>query len=400
MTHDSIISQTRIPTVVQQALDDQVFTAAALYVIYQGETRADTAWGQVDVDSPATPDTRFDLASVTKLYTSTALLRQISAGKAALETPLVDLLPEFGSISPRPVDGGQDPFDRVPLPADPALASATVDPAGVTLYHLLTHTSGLPPWRSVFAVAEAPTPPQTPDPIGRAERWTRALARLCRYPFVSPPGGVVRYSDVGLMLLGEAVARLHGTPGQLDAALRSLVLDPLEVQYTRFNPISEGGLPLSSIAPTELDPRWRKRRVWGEVHDENACGVGGVAGHAGLFATAHDVAALGEAWLHTPERLGLDPLLAADAVTMQANTDDNPRGLGWMLRSHIGSSAGDKMSLRSYGHTGFTGTSLWVDPEREVVVALLTNRVYPGREKPGVHAFRRAVHDAVMEALA
>jgi CubicO group peptidase (beta-lactamase class C family) len=158
----------------------------------------------------------------------------------------------------------------------------------------------------------------------------------------------------------------------------------------------KNGLSRREIIPTEYDATWRERRVWGEVHDENSCGAGGITGHAGLFAQARDVAALGQAWLSRDPRLGLTPSLIEQALRQQA--DGQYRfGLGWMLKAADSSSAGDLYSESSFGHTGFTGTSLWIDPERELVTAALTNRVYPGREKPGILPFRRALHDLIAQ---
>jgi CubicO group peptidase (beta-lactamase class C family) len=207
----------------------------------------------------------------------------------------------------------------------------------------------------------------------------------------------VRYSDLGLMLLGETVCRLHGASGALDEALGERVFEPLKLDSLTFNPLQREH-NRNTIAPTEEDPGWRGRRCWGEVHDENACGVGGTAGNAGLFGTARDVAAFGQAWLESDPRLNIAPDLLRYAVQEHEETGGMRRGLGWMIKARDDSSAGDLFSADSHGHTGFTGTSLWVDPVRALVVVCLTNRVYPGREKIGIHAFRRALHDAIVEA--
>jgi CubicO group peptidase (beta-lactamase class C family) len=201
----------------------------------------------------------------------------------------------------------------------------------------------------------------------------------------------VRYSDLGVMLLGEAVTRLRGAP-DLAAVIYEQIKNPLQLDSPLFNPVREGGIAQSKIAPTEDDPTWRGRRCWGEVHDENACGVGGIAGQAGLFASAADVARFGQAWLSRDERLQIDSALMDEAVQEQQHNGFR-FGLGWMLKGHTDSSSGDFFSPNSYGHTGFTGTSLWIEPEKRLVVACLTNRVYPGRWKEGVHTFRRAIHD-------
>ncbi len=396
----------RLPLEGRQRLEDvirphlgQTFPALTLTVVYHGDVLLNEGWGWIDAEErtiPVRPETQFDLASVTKLFTTTAFLSLVSADHIRLEDPLVSVVPEFGASGPRGVDGGQDPHTKVKLPTPDSARGQMVDPNRVTFFHLLTHTSGLAPWRAVFEVAgPPPPPPDQPDPLPRATRWARAFAALCGYPFVGRPGeGVVRYSDLGLMLLGEAVSRLHGTPGRLDDAIRTRVLAPLELETLTFNPLQHGRTR-ANIAPTEDDPGWRGRRCWGEVHDENACGVGGVAGHAGLFGTARDVAALGQSWLDADPRLGIDPALVSEATREHANTDGMRRGLGWLIKAHEDASAGDLFNADAFGHTGFTGTSLWVDPARRLVIATLTNRVYPGRHKQGIHPFRRAIHDAI-----
>ncbi len=386
---------------VDQSLGD-VFPALTLAIIHRGEWVMSAAWGWGDPETqqyPVTPDTVFDLASVTKLFTATAFLSLVSEGRVDLGDPVVSVVPEFGHSGPRPVDGGQDPLTKEMLPTPASVRGQLVDPSRVTFWHLLTHTSGLAPWRHVYQDAgPPPTPPHIPDPVSRDERWRAGLAAICAYPFVGQPGEVVRYSDLGIMVLGEAASRLHGTPGRLDDTIQHRVLDALDLTTMAFNPV-RNGRDRSVIAPTEEDRSWRNRRCWGEVHDENAAGVGGVAGHAGLFGSAVDVARFGQAWLASDDRLAIAPELMADARREHAATGGMRYGLGWRLSAYEDSPAGDVFSLDAYGHTGFTGTSLWIDPQRDLIVACLTNRVYSGRDKPGIHRFRRAVHDIIATGI-
>lgn len=390
--------EARLDEIITSRLDT-VAPAVTVMAILRGEVILHHAWGWIDPDTkkiPVTTDTLFDLASVTKLFTVTAFLQQVSVGKVTLHTPLVEIIPEFGLLTPRPMDGGQDPHSKEVLPIPDAVEGKSVDPAQVTFFHLLTHTSGLPAWRDVFnAAGPAPLPPTQRDAITRAERWARGLSAIHNYAFVARPNEKVIYSDIGLMLLGEAVTRLTQRP--LDTAIREHVTAPLGLSSPTFNPL-QNNVACENIAPTEDDPKWRKRRCWGEVHDENACGVGGVAGHAGLFANVRDVAALGQAWLSHDPRLKIDSGLMAEAVREQAVSDGNRKGLGWMIKAAEGSSAGEYMDISTYGHTGFTGTSLFIDPTKQLVVALLTNSVYPGREAPGKFELRRDVHNLIGKA--
>ena len=375
------------------------FPALSICVIHRGEIILNDAWGWLDPDSrdmAVTPDSRFDLASVSKLITHSAFLALVDSGAITLDSRLVEVVPEFGRINPRSISRGQDPHTRKLLPTEGRFRGLQVDPTDVTFRHLLTHTSGLPPWRSVYllAAAEPPPPPADGDPYD-AERWRKGLAAMLDFPFAGTVGDTVRYTDIGVMLLGEAVARLRGCP--LDRALRELVLQPLELSTFVHNPVANG-IPRGNVVPTEFDDHWRQRRAWGEVHDENACGVGGIAGHAGLFAIAADVARFGQAWLSGDPKLGISPELRRLATRQHASGQFR-LGLGWLLKADTDSSAGDRYSAGSYGHTGFTGTSLWMDPQRQLTSAVLTNRVYHGRDPEGIHAFRRALHDIIVEAI-
>lgn len=356
--------------------------AMSLAIFLHGDLIVERAYGYIDPETrmhPVNPDTLFDLASLTKLYTSTGFLMQVAKGNVTLDDPVVSVIPEFAGKGPRSIEGGQNPHT---LERESATNNGTVDPTTITFHQLLTHTSGLPPWRDLFLnVGPPPPPPDDAAPVMHADRLAKALDLIASYGFICPPGTAVHYSDLGLILLGTALARLHGY--QLDETIEGLV-----DRNVLFNP--EPG----DCAPTEYDERWRKRRVNGEVHDENACALGGIAGHAGLFGTAYNVGQLGVRWLEARESGSgwLLPDIARDAVRAHAGD----RGLGWMLRSPQGSSSGQYFSAESFGHTGFTGTSLWVDPQRELVVALLTNRVYYGRDRPGIMQLRPQIHDAIV----
>jgi len=388
----------QVETVMRGALG-AVFPAAALIVARGGGVVLHRAYGFLDPETrecPAHTACLFDLASVTKLFTATAFMTLVENGRVSLDTSVAEVLPEFTGV--RPIGPTEDPLSKEPVPTDPAFSGEDVDATHVTFWHLLTHTSGLAAWRSLYRENEEASAPPLPHQVSRDLRKRRIAAIHERYGFAYPPGSRMVYSDLGVILLGEAVARLYG--GHLESAIQDAVLRPLGLRDTSFNPLAEN-TSMARIVPTEFCA-WRRRRCIGEVHDENAASLGGVAGHAGLFSTAWDVSVLGQTYLNQG-RYGDARILSAEAAAEMTRThvnfDDNPRGLGWLQRSQGWSSSGRKFGPRSYGHTGFTGTSLWIDPDRELVVALLTNRVYYGRDPEGIVGFRPRLHDAVVEAL-
>jgi CubicO group peptidase (beta-lactamase class C family) len=247
------------------------------------------------------------------------------------------------------------------------------DRADVTVRHLLDHSSGLPAHAKLFETTS-----------GRAA----FLERIVAEPLAYAPGTESRYSDLGFMLLGLLIeARLEAP---LDALFQTIA-EQLDGPMLFTPPDAMR----RSIAPTETDP-WRGRTLQGEVHDENAAALGGVAGHAGLFGTARAVGSFAQLILQS---LSADtPLARHDTMRAFATRSAVPgssRALGWdtMLPT---SSCGTRMSARAIGHTGFTGTSLWIDPENDVYVVLLTNRVHPTRAGEGIQELRRSLHDAVM----
>jgi CubicO group peptidase (beta-lactamase class C family) len=398
----------RVEAVVQHGLE-AVYPAAVLLVARNGGVVLHHAYGYLDPETrhrPTQRDSLFDLASVTKLFTTTAFMALVRAGRVALETPLVQVLPEFeGRYT---IGSTQDPVTQDAVPADPDFAGTTVDTRQITFRHLLTHTSGLAAWQGLFRLYSTPGRPiPLPHQVPAEQRARRIAAIRNQYGFAYLPGKRLLYSDLGLILLGEAVARLSRLP--LHESVQHWVLNPLGLTRTTYNPLAgsvsadriAADSPVAEIAPTE-HCAWRGRRCIGEVHDENAASLGGVAGHAGLFSTAWEVAVLGQMYLYRGcygQARVLDAEWVEQMTRCQADWNDQPRGLGWMLRSQSGSSSGKWFGPRSYGHTGYTGTSLWIDPDRALIVVLLTNRVYNGRDPTGIARLRPALHDAIIEAL-
>ena len=395
----------------------RVFSAAVLHIRQGGTAIFERVYGYLDPDTghrPTQAGSLFDLASLTKLFTATAFIRLVEAGRVTLTTPVAEVLPEFAGR--RPIGPSEDPLASATISPDPQFAGQEVDAGTVTFWHLLTHTSGLAAWRSLYregagsrgqgsgtrdqgsGIREWGTGGPLPHLVPAALRARRISAIYRQYGFAYPPGARVVYSDLGFILLGEAIAHLAGVP--LEVYLRRAALEPMGLRTTTYNPLGNGFAP-EQIVPTELCA-WRHRRCMGEVHDENSASLGGVAGHAGLFSTAAEVAALGQLYLdggvYNGGRL-LAPETVAEMVRVQVGSDEDPRGLGWHQRSAGYSSSGHGFSPRSFGHTGFTGTSLWVDPDRELVVALLTNRVYYGRDPQSIMDFRPCLHDTVITSL-
>lgn len=277
-------------------------------------------------------------------------------GLLDLEAPVAGFLPDFASAAGPEQRGGRE---------------------AVTVRMLLTHSSGLPPYVKLFENAH------THDAVVRS-----ALAT----PLVAPPGSSADYSDIGFILLGEILARLAGAP--LHVFAQEEVFAPLGMSFTCFNPSTEWK---SGIPPTEEDRSFRKRIVQGEVNDENTWVMGGVGGHAGLFAPATDLACFAECMLR-----GGSPIFRRATVELFTRRDAWPAGtsraLGWDTPSQP-SSSGAHFSPHSFGHLGFTGTSLWIDPGRQLSVTLLTNRTWPDRSSQAIKKIRPLVHDAIVEAL-
>ena len=350
--------------------------AAQLVLYHQGQVELAGAYGWLDPDirqQPIDDQTRFDLASVTKLFVATTFMRLVEAGQVALDQPVATVLPDFSGL--RPIQPYEDPLQSGAL-ITIAAEGGTVDAGTVTFRHLLTHTAGLPAWRPLFRQANR-----------------MAAATLARTTFFAYPIGTrVVYSDIGLILLGMAVAELTGLP--LAQAVATNVIEPLGLQHTGYLPMGYAVDP-ANVAPTEFC-QWRGRRICGEVHDENAAQLGGVSGHAGLFSTAHDVARFGQSFL-TNELLAAQT--AAQMGQVQATDGNTRRGLGFLLWSPEPAASSNPFSQAVFGHTGFTGTSLWIDPTRDLVVALLTNEVYNGRANRQIAQLRVDVHQSIVNAI-
>jgi CubicO group peptidase (beta-lactamase class C family) len=343
-----------VARLVDAAVASHAFPAATVEVGRRDGVSWQYASGRLtyEPEAPrATGDTVFDLASLTKVIATVPLVMQLVARRRVLlHTPVGRLIPAWRGR----------------------------DRANVTLADLLEHSAGLTAWWPLYKQGAS------------AEEFAHLIGEL---PLEYVPRRRSIYSDLGFILLGFIVADIGGAP--LDTQFDAL-LGGTGVGY-RPSPSR-----IRSIAPTEIDTEWRGRLLVGEVHDENTWALGGVAGHAGLFGSAAAVGRYARQVLETARRGGvLGPSWLLDRFVRRSKVPGSSRALGWdtMLPT---SSCGTRMSHTAIGHTGFTGTSLWIDPAHDVYIVLLTNRVHPRRPADrydGLARLRPALHDAVMDAL-
>jgi CubicO group peptidase (beta-lactamase class C family) len=354
---------TRLARVVRYLaaeVDSGAFPGAVFVVGRHGRLALTGAVGHYGVDDARTVEagTIYDLASLTKVVgLTTACMLLVDDGRLALDQPVQRYLPEFRGSGK----------------------------SEVTIRHLLTHSSGLPAWRPLYREADSPS---TTD-------WL-----VISTPLVAPPGRAYVYSDLGAIVLTQVVERITGEP--LDRFLERRVFRPLGMPATRYLPPAQWR---DRIAPTENDTAFRHRMLRGEVHDENAGRLGGVSGHAGLFSNALDLARFAAMLLNGGSWDTLQLIRSetvAEFTRRQEVVPGSSRALGWdtpPASPDSTSSAGTRLSARAFGHTGFTGTSLWLDPESDVFIILLTNRVHPTRANRAILKVRPRVADLVVDAL-
>ena len=364
---------------MEEAVENRVFPGAVLLVSKESQVVYHRAFGNRSLEPDVTPlheDTIFDLSSLTKpLATTTAFLLLVREHKLRIDDRVTRIFHNFG------VHGK----------------------TRITFRHLLAHCSGLPAWRAYY------------KEILKVERGGR-VNFLCSqgakqhvYELIhrekpdAEPGQTVTYGDLGFILLGEAIEEISGA--SLDRFCHDRIFKPLGLRSTSFIDLSlvrtRRLVPVTEmIAPTERC-EWRKKVLCGEVHDDNAYAMGGVAGHSGLFASAADVSLLVSKLRDC--YLGKNPFLPAslmqEAFARDKTVAQSPRTLGWDTPSAVGSAAGTRFSKNTVGHLGFTGTSIWLDLDKAVHVVLLTNRVHPSRNNDKIKDFRPMIHDLVMEAI-
>ncbi|MFH1950298.1 MAG: serine hydrolase domain-containing protein [Pseudomonadota bacterium] len=357
----------RVKALLDNGITEGVYPGAVLLVAREEKIRFFQECGNRTLVPHAVPmekDTIFDLASLTKPFaTALAMMKLVDAGKVGLDQPLEDLLPK-----------------AVPN-----------DKKTITPRRLLSHSAGLVDWKPFYLEL---------DHGALEERKTNLREKLLSTPLMYPPGKGVLYSDLGFMMLEWIIEEAAGVV--LPRFVHQHFYGPLSLRKTFFFSTNlSGPFGQDHFAATEDCP-WRKKIIVGAVHDENAYALGGYSGHAGLFGNAREVYTLANL-LRENYRGEREDYLRPETVrtffTRQDLVEESTWALGWDTPSPENSSSGNRFAARSIGHLGFTGTSVWIDLERDVIVVFLTNRVHPTRKNEKIKAFRPALHDRVMEEL-
>lgn len=349
----------RLAKIMNVGIEEGAFPGGVILVRHRKEVVLHEAYGHSVTHRDAhtispeqivtRPGTIYDLASITKLFTATRVMQLVEEDQVQLDEEVATYLPEFA------IHGKAD----------------------ITVRQLLAHVAGLPNLR---LWGEATVPESQKHDL---------MAVTTEFK----PGTAFQYSDTNFIVLGKLIEGLDGC--SLDRAIRAHILGPLGLRQTGYGSLNAASV---DVAPTEDESYVGRGMLRGEVHDENAWSLGGVAGHAGLFGTAQDISIFGQSFINGGIGDGME-LLKLETVTEMTRNQVGQlgsRGLGWELNAS--SYMGGIASLQSFGHTGFTGTSIVIDPRRALVLVLLTNRVHPTRHGPNVEPTRRAVADAVLTA--
>ena len=347
---------TKIDKVIQSAITDNAFPGAVVLVSKEGKIIYEKAFGHLtydDTSAVVTTNTIYDIASLTKvIVTTTAAMICYDRNLFDIDDTVSNYIPDFA------LNGKEN----------------------VTIKNLLLHNSGLPSFKPFYKKYSSP------DDV---------ISDIYSTPLQYKPGTKTIYSDLGIITLAKVIERVTGK--SLDDFSQEEIFKPLDMNSTYFNPPDSLKY---KIAPTEYDDYWRNKLVWGEVHDETASMLNGVAGHAGLFSTASDISHL---LLMLLDEGNYSSKRIINTETIQLFTkrysQQSTRALGWDTKSNTGSSAGDLFDSTSFGHLGFTGTSVWIDPTRDLFVVFLTNRVYPTRENKKLYKVRPALHNTIIKAI-
>jgi CubicO group peptidase (beta-lactamase class C family) len=345
-----------VEKVITDAISDSAFPGAVILVWKDAKTILEKPFGHFTYKQNSNKvklNTIYDLASLTKVLATT------TGAMICIDKKLFSLNDEVSKYIPSFASNGK---------------------VKVTIKNLLLHNSGLPAWKKYY---------------GKNLSKEEILNDIYKSESEFEPGTKTLYSDLGMIVLGKVIEEV--SKKSFDEFCNQEIFIPLKMNDTFFNPPDS---IQNRIAPTEVDNYWRMKLIRGEVHDENSSLLGGVAGHAGLFSTAADITKLIEILINNGDVNG-NQFIKKETVELfiSKKSSKNKRLLGWDLKYGKGSSAGNNFSVESYGHTGFTGTSIWIDPVKNLFVVFLTNRVYPSRENKKILHIRPKLHDAVIDAI-
>lgn len=339
-----------------EAIEDGAFPGTVVLVSKEAKIIYENAFGHLtydDTSAVVSTKTIYDIASLTKVIaTTTAAMICYDRKLFNLDDSVAKYLPGFAKNRKE----------------------------NVTIKNLLLHNSGLPAYRRFY------------DRYNSAEE---VVVEIYSTELAYKTGTKTVYSDLGMMILGKLIEKVTGK--KLNQFCEEEIFRPLQMNCTFFNPLDS---LKNRIAPTEYDNYWRNRLVWGTVHDENSALLDGVAGHAGLFSTAEDISHLMQMIINGGTYNGIQ-LINAETIQLFTKrfSHQSTRALGWDTKSATRSSAGELFDITSFGHTGFTGTSIWVDPTRELFVIFLTNRIHPTRDNKKLYKIRPALHNAIMKTI-
>lgn len=353
---DTLYDFTKVDAIMNNAVRDSAFPGGVLLVGYRGKVVYNKAFGKYTYDTKAktvTTNSIFDLASLTKVTATTpAAMLLCDEGKLNLDDKVIKYLPLFGN-------NGKE---------------------NITIRNLLLHNSGLPSFKPFYKTCR---------------NAKEEIAAIMNSELEFEPGTKYLYSDLGMIVLQKVIEKITRLP--LDQFIKTRLFDKLGMNNTFYNPSK---YRRNECLPTEIDNYWRNRLLQGEVHDETAFMLKGIAGNAGLFSTAADLAVYVNILLNDGV-YGNKVIFKSETVKAWTARQSglSSRGLGWDTKTDEKSSSGSKFSKNSFGHTGFTGTSIWVDKDKKLFVILLTNRVYPTRNNSSLSTIRPKIHDAVVKAV-
>lgn len=358
----------KLEELLETITDNKIIPAISVAIGKHGDIVYAKSFGSVfETCEKVTNKFQFDIASITKVLTGICFMKAVEEGEICLTDYICDIFPEFHTMKPIEKNG---------------IIVDWCDATKITWKHVLTHTSGMG-W------ARPKTRPSLPH-------LDNGLDDIYGLPFVYQPGTQIVYSDIPIILMGKALEKKKGVA--LDQLVKEELCDPLELRNTGYHRISIHQNYGRNVVPTENDTVFRKRRIWGEVHDENAFLLDGVSAHAGIFSTAEDMVILALAYAKCLKQDGILKKETANLmITEQANADGDRRGLIWQLSGSGENAYTRYLSSKAYGHAGFTGCFFWNDPENDVSIVLLSNDVYNGRDSRKLFKYRPSIMEVIME---